>query len=192
MNNLIKKRGLIVLASFFILQWILFFTLPCFSQDQFSYTKAFGLSFGSPGLVSLRMQFTPVFDEHSEPSEFSDPSKFSDPWIVQIDYSDQVLFHNRSNGRLKSFRLDAQREMLIQIENIKPFYFLGVDYFTGKYDQHASRLSLVGVEAGIGLRLPVAEHWLMSGELGSIFPTQFAEGFEKWGLIFNLSLMRIW
>lgn len=150
---------------------LLFFLCLCMSS-QSEASSLLGVSFGSPTLVGVRGAY------HWDES----------PWAVQTEYSRQVLYRNRTNGLLKVLRLNAQWEYL-DSEGIVPFYFVGLDHFSGYFNQETSSISLVASEVGTGLRLEITERLLMTSELGLIVPLQAVKGFEHVGLVINLALM---
>ncbi len=141
-------------------------------STQSEASSLLGVSFGSPTLVGARGAY------HWDES----------PWTVQTEYSRQVLYRNRTNGLLKVLRLNAQWEYL-DSEGIVPFYFAGLDHFSGYFNQETSPISLVASELGTGLKLEITDRLLMTSELGLIVPLQAAKGFEHVGLVINLAIM---
>jgi len=136
-----------------------------------------GLSFGSPTLMGLRGAYNPN----------------GSPWIIQGEYSRQVLYHNRSNGLLTVTRINLQYENLDGTENetsfIHTFYFLGIDYFAGYANQYTPALSLLASEWGGGVKLKITTQFYLSSEMGLLLPTRAEKGFETAGLVLNLAFL---
>lgn len=168
------------MASFFI-----FFLNQnnCFGENL--KRKAFGVAFGSPGLISLRYQQSLSLQTKDSMTPFS----------FQLDLSDQVLFHNRSNGRLKMIRslflFEKLNQFHTEFDALTWFQFLGIDYFTGYYDRYSPQLKLFTLEVGGCVELKVSTgNWFLSGELGALIPTRFESGFENVGIVSNLGILR--
>jgi hypothetical protein len=144
--------------------------------DSDGATKTIGFSFGSPALVGLRGTY----------------QSFDSPWTIQGEYSNQVLEHNRSNGRLNTLRLDLQFAVDPWWETITPFYFVGGNYLNGYLNRESERFKVLFLELGSGLRMPVTDRWSVTSELGVSLPTQGAKGFQFMGVIINFGLRWSW
>ncbi len=140
-----------------------------------SRTSTVGLAFGSPALIALRGTL----------------QEDNSPWTFQGEFSSVTLEHNRSNGKLSTMSFDAQWE-ITDWDSIKPFCFSGIDYFTGYLNDATPTVSLIALGLGFGTVMPFKEAWSMTGELGTLIPTQGVHGFEFMGLIINLGIRWTW
>lgn len=166
MKRMKSKKQDLILSKKRTLGFFLFINILLNSHWCRAYEYSVGFTFGSPGLLGLRTQ------HHDLKSN----------WIYQFDYSEQVLFHNRSNGYLKIYRFDIQR-VIWNLDQLSAFYFLGLDYFKGYYNKFSPSISLVGLELGGGVHLQATQSLFYSIEMGAIVPTRSEIGFDKYGLI---------
>lgn len=151
---------------------IFFFGLKVFAAVE---GLGIGVSFGSPALLGVRgtYQFAHL------------------PWTLQGEYSGQVLHRNRGNGFLNSYRLDLQVECL-GYEPFRPFYFAGADYFSGYSNAWSPTVHVVMLDAGLGLKVPIKQHWSMNAEIGGMVPTKAVDGFAFVGIVANLAVHWYW